>query len=204
MVDLNPLHLFKRNQDEYEKALLGGIANTFAHTSTQPSGHDDEMRRGLDIDIHMIEDEGLIRFLDNLCEGIKYTTKVYDNNGKLLVRDIIKDGVIVNCIPVTEEKVHVFPWAPALRVAMSKVFSTRYIAEYDAETDKIKLRNEFAKIKRNMTPSERRLFTPYINMILLFCETSLDDAKNGNKALCLKVQRKDLTVGLSRKTIKGS
>jgi hypothetical protein len=186
-------------RNDGDKELLDGIAHSFAATSNQPSASDSEMRRGLDIDIHTIEDEGLTSVLDRLCEGIPYTTPVYDVEGKPLVAPVTDDkGKVTHMVPVTETHYYFMPWAPALRVAISKVFSARFIDEYDAETDKIKLRNEFAKIKRGMNRRDRQSFTPLINIILLFCETALDDAKGGRKMLALKVQRKDLQVGLSR------
>ena len=182
-----------------DQELHDGIAATFAATSTQPSAMDAEMRKNLDIDIHTIEDEGLTNILNSLCEGIPIRTRVYDEDGKLVVH-LNKDneGNIVEAIPVTTEHRYYLPWASALRFAISKVFSARFLDVYDAETDKIRLRNEFAKIKRGMNRRDREAFTPLINIILLYCETALDDAKGGRKMLALKVQRKDLTVGLTR------
>lgn len=185
------------NRKARDDDLCDGFAQTFAATSTQPSAADSEMRKNLDIDIHTIEDEGITNIIDRLCEGIPYKEIVYDKDGKPAVVQVTENGVD-KFTPVTVEHRYFLPWAPALRVAISKVLSTRHIDNYDVETDKLKLRNEFARIKRTMNRRDRAVFTPLINIVLLYCETALDDARNGRKMLALKVQRKDLTVGLVR------
>lgn len=192
------LDKIRGKRDDGLKELRDGIAHSFAATSNQPSASDSEMRRGLDIDIHTIEDQGLTSVLDRLCEGIPYHEQQYDADGKPLVAPVADEkGKVTHMVPVVATHYHFLPWAPALRVAVSKVFATRFMDDYDVETYKIKLRNEFAKIKRTMNREDREAFTPLINLLLIYCETALDDARDGKKMLALKVQRKDLTVGLT-------
>lgn len=187
--------LFDRGKTNDE--LAEGITHSYAASAGQSTASENEMRKSLDIDIHTIEDEGIIRVLDNLCQGIPYTTNVYDKDGKIQAVTKIENGV-ETYIPLVQTHTRYFPWAPALRIAASKVFSARFIDKYDVETYKLKQRNEFAKIKRNMTSEERVAFGPLLNEVLLYCETALGDAEGGRKMLALKVQRKSLEVGLVR------
>jgi uncharacterized protein (UPF0371 family) len=85
----------------------------------------------------------------------------------------------------------------SLRVYASKVLATRYMDPYDADTAKLQLERNFLKIKRDMPVRERAIFGSFIDAVLAYCKSAIDDSKNGRKSLLLKVNQKRLEVGLN-------
>jgi hypothetical protein len=174
--------------------VLEAYGNTFVAANSSTAS-ETELRKELEINIHMIEDEGLIKKLDALCV-IKFNVPVYNADGSVVL-DADKQ-------PVFEEKSYVRQWALALRVYASKVLATRYLDPYDAETAKFRLRRNFLKVKRDMNIKERETFGNFIDAVREYCESAIDDSKNGRKPMLLKVNQKRLEVGLNRGAQKNS
>jgi hypothetical protein len=181
------MNLLNRGKSNEDKGLLEAYANTFV-ASNSSTATDAEMRKELEINIHMIEDEVLLKKLDALCV-VTVNVQVYNDDGSCL-KD--KDGQ-----PVFKEHSYIRAWAMSLRVYASKVLATRYMDPYDAETAKLRLRRNFLQIKRNMPVREQAMFGNFIDAVQEYCEGALDDSKNGRKSMLLKVNQKRLEVGLN-------
>jgi hypothetical protein len=181
---------FNRNGNEEEdKAILSATAvNVATAINTGPSANDAEARKEEGINKDMIEDEKLMAILEGLI-SIKWIEKIPKVSSNATSTTIEYEEV---------EHQRYNPWAAALRVYVSKVLATRYIDPYDVEISKLRLRRNFLKIKRKMNPRERAMFGDFIDGVLEYCVSSLDDTKGGRKALLLKVTQKKLEVGLNR------
>ena len=177
-----------RGKNGQGDGVLEAYANTFV-ASNASTASETEMRKELEINIHMIEDEGLLKKLDALCL-VKFHKPLYNDDGSPKLDE--------NKNQLSEEKSYVRQWALALRVYSSKVLATRYLDPYDAETAKFRLRRNFLKIKRDMDVKERGFFGNFIDATREYCESAIDDSKNGRKPLLLKVNQKRLEVGLNR------
>lgn len=181
---------FNRNGNEEEdKAILSATAvNVATAINTGPSANDAEARKEEGINKDMIEDEKLMAILEGLI-SVEWTQQVPEINST-------PSSTAVTYKEVKHQRYN--PWAAALRVYVSKVLATRYIDPYDVEISKLRLRRNFLKIKRKMNPRERAMFGDFIDGVLEYCVSSLDDTKGGRKALLLKVTQKKLEVGLNR------
>jgi hypothetical protein len=151
-----------------------------------PDAASQQARDNLEINIHTIEDNGLMRQLDNLCiipaQHDKEIVTYYDN------------GEVANRIPISGSPAKPIPWALALRVAVSAVNCTRFINKKQAVMYKNQLRNDCLKIKRDMNRSDREMFTHYINQIERYCCEAIDDSVDGQKMLALKTTGKSMRV----------
>lgn len=179
---------FRKGISDEEKTVIAAYGNALIASDNRPPSAVEE-RKELEINIHMIEDEGLLQKLDGLC-AITINEPLYNKDGTLSLHPETKQPMFIQKHLIRE-------WALALRVYASKVLATRNIDPYDAETAKIRLRRNILEIKRNMNRKERALFSEFIDAVREYCESALDDAKNGRKGMLLKVQQKRLEVGLS-------
>jgi hypothetical protein len=181
---------FNRNGNEEEdKAILSATAvNVATAINTGPSANDAEARKEEGINKDMIEDEKLMAILEGLI-SVEWTEQVPEVNSD-------STSTTLTYKAVKHQRYN--PWAAALRVYVSKVLATRYIDPLDVEISKLRLRRNFLKIKRKMNPRERAMFGDFIDGVLEYCVSSLDDTKGGRKALLLKVTQKKLEVGLNR------
>jgi hypothetical protein len=179
---------FRKGISDEEKTVIAAYGNALIASDNRPPSAVEE-RKELEINIHMIEDEGLLQKLDALC-AITINEPLYNRDGTLSIHPETGQPMFI-------QKQLIREWALALRVYASKVLATRNIDPYDAETAKIRLRRNVLEIKRNMNRKERALFSEFIDAVKEYCESALDDAKNGRKGMLLKVQQKRLEVGLS-------
>lgn len=196
------LHLPGRKDDaRKEQAYRNeGYTQQFIAAAGPTSAAADAARGELEINIHTIEDEGLIRALDKLCViPAKKSFLWYDTDGNMVGEGLVNPSDSKNVVskefvvaPAT-----LVPWALAARAAMSKVMSARFIEKRCAVTYKNRLRCDFMKIKRTMSREDRKMFVPFLNQIEMYCLTALDDAVNGQKMLALKTSGKHLKVGVS-------
>lgn len=161
---------------------LEGYAHTIIASQGPSPASEEQARQDLQINIHTIEDEQILRTLDALC----------------VVKDEYKTIDTLTNIETTHIISYPRPWALALRVAVSKVLACRFLSKENATTDKLKLRNEIEKIKLSMNSRDLEIFSAYINMVLLYAETGIDDSVDGQKMMSLKVQHRELKVGLSK------
>lgn len=178
---------FKKQESQYNPA-AESYAQALLNSASAPSANEEQSMRELEINIHTIKDESLVRKLEQLSitPEKKYVIPAYDENGK---RKAMDDTITIPAQPV--------PWALAASVAVSKVFASRFITNYDAVTYKNRIRNEFLKIKRNMSREDRYLFGSFLNEIELYALTAIDDSVNGQKMLSLKTSGRHLRVGVS-------
>jgi len=194
----NPFKKSDDRQKEQAYRTEGYVQQSLA--SLAPSSAAADASRGeLEINIHTIEDEGLLRKLDLLCTIPERRTILwYDANG-LIVGQGISAPVGVKAVSSREfvYPAQIVPWALAARVAMSKVMSTRFIEKKTVVTYKNRTRCDFMKIKRSMSREDRKLFVPFLNEVELYCLTALDDDVDGQKMLALKTSGKHLKVGVS-------
>jgi hypothetical protein len=188
-----PLNKFFNKDNQQDDELLYSYGHALVSATSQQSPSDIEMRKELDINIHMIEDEGLVKKLDNLCT-IEIRRPFYNEDGTLAFR---KDEH-GNAVPVFTFEYMPRPWAIAARTAISKVTPTRNISAFDAETYKLILENTFEEIKEKMPPSELALFGEFLDLVLMYGDQSLDDAVGGQKALVLKMNSKHYEVALQK------
>ncbi len=165
---------------------LEGYAHTIINSQGPSPASEEQARQDLQINIHTIEDEQVLKTLAAL--QVVKDTYVLRNH---------KTG-----LDETHEISYPRPWALALRVAVSKVLACRFLTKENAVTNKLKLRNEIEKIKLTMNRSDLELFGPYINMVLLYAESGIDDSVDGQKMLSLKVQHREYKVGLSNPSAK--
>jgi hypothetical protein len=191
-----PLNKFFNNQNSQDDELLYSYGHGLVSAATQQSPSDIEMRKELDINIHMIEDEGLVKKLDNLCT-IEVRRPYFNEDGTMVFR---KDAQ-GNDVPAISVEYIPRPWALSARTAISKVTPTRNITAFDVETYKLELENTFEEIKEKMSPSDLSLFGEFLDLVLLYAKQSLDDAVGGQKSLVLKMNSKRYEVDL-RKPIK--
>lgn len=187
----NKLSANKNEQDENE--LLYSYGHGLVTAATQKDPSETEMRKELDINIHMIEDEGIIAQLNQLCT-IEVRRPYYNNDGTLAFRKDDKGQEI----PVFTVEHIPRPWAIAARMAISKVTATRHITAFDAETYKLLLENTIEECKEKMSPTELNLFGSYLDMVLLYGYQTIDDAIGGQKALTLKMNSKSYEVSLKK------
>ena len=189
---------FKQKHEEYNpsaEVYAQGIINS---QGADPSTHEAAMKE-LEINIHTILDEGITKQLDQLAVTPEQKYKIYlDKEGNIVGKET-KDSVPRE-ITIPPQPV---PWALALRVAVSKVSATRFITKRDAIIYKNRLRNEFLKIKREMSREERHYFTSYVNQIELQCLEAVDDCVDGQKMLALKTSGKHLKVGVQTGSVGG-
>lgn len=183
---------FAGKHDSYNPA-IEGYTQALLNSMGPPSANEEAARKDLEINIHTIEDEGLLSKLDFLSITPEQKYVIYLNAaGDIVSKDSTGEKmpkeITIHARPV--------PWALAARVAMSKVIATRFIAKRDAIIYKNRVRAEFLKIKRSMTREDRMLFAPFLNQIELYCLTALDDAIDGQKMLSLKTSGRHLRVGV--------
>jgi hypothetical protein len=177
---------FKKHGEPYNP-VVEGYTQALLNSMGQTPASQDAAMKDLEINIHTIEDEELSRELSllSITPEKQITIPIYDGLGNK-----VKDETITYpARPV--------PWALAARAATSKVMATRFITKQNSIIYKNRLRNEFLKIKRDMTHEDRHLFVPFLNQIELYCLTAMDDAVDGQKMLALKTSGKHLKVGIS-------
>jgi hypothetical protein len=196
------LHLPGRSKDDAKKEQaykVEGYTQQCLAAMGPTSAAQDAARGELEINIHTIEDEGLMRKIDMLCVIPEKTIMLWYNSDGNIV------GQGISAPPGSKDvtsrpfvyPAKLVPWALAARAAMSKVMSTRFIEKRNAIAYKNRTRCDFMKIKRTMSREDRRLFVPFLNEIELYCLTALDDCVNGQKMLALKTSGKHLKVGVS-------
>lgn len=195
------LHLPGRKDDaRKEQAYRNeGYAQQFIAAAGPTSAAADAARGELEINIHTIEDEGLVRALDKLCIiPAKKTILWYNKDGNIVGYGISPPPESKDVFSREfEVPAKLVPWALAARAAMSKVMSTRFIEKRSVVTYKNRLRCDFMKIKRTMSREDRKMFVPFLNQIEMYCLTALDDDVNGQKMLALKTSGKHLKVGVT-------
>jgi hypothetical protein len=186
---------FSRKKDASDP-LLEAYTDRYIGSVSSPSAAEAEQRHDLEINIHTIEDEGILKELENLAYDVARVPEVVavpdvdPSTGKVLgvqYKTAYKDQRYIRR-----------PWALAVRNAVSKVLPTRFVKPYDAVTYKIKVRNEFKKIWRSMPIGERETFGNYLDTLLIYAETGIDDSVDGQKMYALKVRQNKLEVGLNR------
>jgi hypothetical protein len=150
-----------------------------------PDAASQSSRDALEINIHTIEDPGLLRQLDALC--------IIPAQPDRVIRMLDGKGGIIE-IPITGSPARPVSWALALRVAISSVTPTRFITKKLAVLYKNRLRAEFLNIKRHMKREDRDLLTDFINQIEIYCCEAIDDAVDGQKMLALKTTGKSMRV----------
>ena len=179
----------KKNQPDpviegYTEQIIAGLGPAAAQ------GEDNRVLEGTNKDA--IEDEGLMRQLDNLCiTPARDYTIFMDKEG-----NIVPEGTIDAQPHTIHVSARPVPWALALRVAVTKVMATRFITRKDALIYKNRTRNDFLKVKRLMSRSDRSLFTPYVNFWETYSLTAFDDDVDGQKMLALKTSGRSFSVGV--------
>jgi hypothetical protein len=172
-------------QPKYDPFVEGCTQQILA-SQDPPDAASQQSRDALEINIHTIADDGLIRQLENLSiqPAREYSYPIYDplHPGNVLREETITVGPQ----PVS--------WALALRVAVSTVSATRFITKKQAMAYKNRFRCDVLKIKRNMTRSQRAMFGDYVNQIELFVCEAFDDSVDGQKMLALKTTGKSMRV----------
>ena len=159
----------------------------------------DAARGELEINIHTIEDEGVIKKLDMLCTIPERTIMLWYNRDGMIV------GQGLSAPPGSKDvtsypfvyPAKLVPWAIALRVLSSKVMSARFIEKKVVVAYKNRVRAEIMKIKRTMSKEDRKMFAPFVDAVELYILTGLDDDVDGQKMLALKTSGKHLKVGVS-------
>lgn len=184
-----------RGKTNDNPALLAAYANSIVSSNNQ-SASEAEMRKELEINIHMIEDEGLLKKLDALSI-IFESYPMLDKEGTPIFDKATGKPILI-------EKRYVREWALALRVYASKVLATRWMDRTEAEIAKLQLDRDFLKIKRSMDVEERAVFSVFVDSVKAYCRGAIDDCIGGRKGLLLKVSRKSFEVGLNSNKTKSN
>jgi hypothetical protein len=196
------LHLPGRNNDaKKEQAYRNeGYTQQVINSMGPTSAAADQARENLEINIHAIEDEGLLAKLDKLCILPEQRSFAWYNNCGQIVSIGMSAPVGVENVhskEVVVKQAEIVPWAMALRVLVSKVMPTRFIEKRNVVTYKNRVRADIMKIKRTMSREDRKMFVPFVNEVELYVLTGLDDSVSGQKMLALKTSGRHLKVGVS-------
>lgn len=173
-----PQSLYDPDTAAYTRQLLA--------SQDPPDAASQASRDALEINIHTILDDGLLRQLDALC--------VIPAQEDKILRLYNDGGDVISEIPISGAAARPVSWALALRVAISSVTPTRFITKKQAVMYKNRLRAEFLTIKRHMRKSDRELFLDFVNQIELYCCEAIDDSVDGQKMLALKTTGKSMRV----------
>ena len=175
----------KQERQTYDP-LAEGITQQLVASQDPPDAASQASRDALEINIHTIADEGIMRQLDSLS--------VIPAQPDKTVRLYNDAGAVISEIPISGAPARAVPWALALRVAMSSVTPTRFITKKQAVMYKNRLRAEFLTIKKHMSRADHELFIDYINQVELYCCEAIDDSVDGQKMLALKTTGKSMRV----------
>jgi len=189
MVKLNPLKWFKGKEDQLTDQDHVYGSSAFAGSVQKPET-DQESRRDLAINIHMIEDEGLIEQIQQFCR-VPTLTPIYieklDNEGNVVERKIEK----------FQETYTMDYKMLALRFYLSKLIATRWIDSIDADIYKLKFEYNIRRLKQSLEPGEYKRKAPIYDAVLFQGLMAIDDAINGRKARLMKVQLRGFEVAVS-------
>lgn len=127
-----------------------------------------EMREQLGINVHMIDDETLTKFLEDLSKGI--------------------DGKGNQTIDLD---------AASLRILASKLLRTSYIEPIDALIGQLEVENLIARMELEMNEEEYELGgTNFLEATGQLIKTAYSDSVNGRKAKLLKVTPKAFEINI--------
>jgi hypothetical protein len=174
----------KPNHQTYDP-LAEGITQQLIASQDPPDAASQQSRDALEINIHTIVDEGIMRQLESLS--------VIPAQQSRTIR-IQNEGGGFTEIPIDGSPARAVPWALALRVAVSSVTPTRFITKKQAIMYKNRLRAEFLTIKKHMTRSDHEMFNDYINQVEIYACQAVDDSVDGQKMLALKTTGKSMRV----------
>jgi hypothetical protein len=165
--------------------LAEGITQQLIASQDPPDAASQQSRDALEINIHTIADEGIMRQLESLS--------VIPAQQSRTIRVANGDGGFIE-VPIDGSPARAVPWALALRVAVSSVTPTRFITKKQAIMYKNRLRAEFLTIKKHMTRSDHEMFNDYINQVEIYACQAVDDSVDGQKMLALKTTGKSMRV----------
>lgn len=221
-MNLNPFS--RPKEDPLEPVKQAAAVNAVTPFMSPQTASDAQVERELGIDKLLLEDAGLLTFIEKLCqyevtEVIQVPTVSLDSQGAPILeetialdpagqpmalngRPILIKKPMVLMVPKAVTTVRERPWAYAVRAYLSHMFSGRSIDPYEADTFKLQARCDFADLEDSMPAEDYANFLYLVKVLERHVESSFDDSRSdgriGRKAGLLKVRRGELSVGVGQ------